>query len=56
MLLFRGTDWHKVLSPEEIEQVVNRMKIWFDRLTAERKAKAGKPLFHGKIVSQKNDC
>ena len=54
MLLFRGTDWHKNLSPEEIQQVVNQMKAWFDRLTAEGKAKAGKPLFHeGKIVSQK---
>ena len=54
MLLFRGTDWHKGLSPEQIQQVVNQMKAWFDRLTAEGKAKAGKPLFHeGKIVSQK---
>jgi hypothetical protein len=54
MLLFRGTDWHKDLSPEEIQQVVNEMKAWFDRLTVEGKAKAGKPLFHeGKIVSQK---
>lgn len=54
MLLFRGTDWHKGLSSEEIEQVVNQMKAWFDRLTAEGKAKAGKPLFHeGKIVSRK---
>jgi hypothetical protein len=55
MLLFRGTHWHEGLSPEEIQQVVNQMKAWFDRLTAEGKAKAGKPLFHeGKIVSQKN--
>ena len=55
MLLFRGTAWHKGLSAEEIQQVVNQMKTWFDRLTAEGKAKAGKPLFHeGKIVSQKN--
>ena len=54
MLLFRGTDWHKGLSPEEIQGVVNQMKAWFDRLTAEGKAKAGKPLFQeGKIVSQK---
>jgi hypothetical protein len=53
MLLFRGTDWHQGLSPEAIQQVVNQMKAWFDRLTAEGKAKAGKPLFHeGKIVSQ----
>ena len=55
MLLFRGTDWHRGLSPEEIQQVVNQMKAWFDRLTAEGKAKAGKPLFYeGKIVSQKH--
>src|SRR5580765_789059 len=55
MLLFRGTDWHLDLSPEEIQQVVNRMKSWFERLTAEGKAKAGRPLFHeGKIVSQRN--
>jgi hypothetical protein len=54
MLLFRGTDWHKGLSPEEIQGVVNQMKAWFDRLTAEGKVKAGKPLFQeGKIVSQK---
>ena len=54
MLLFRGTEWHKGLSPEEIQEVVDQMKAWFDRLTAEGKAKAGKPLFHeGKIVSQK---
>jgi hypothetical protein len=54
MLLFRGTDWHKGLSPEEIQGVVNQMKAWFDRLTTEGKAKAGKPLFQeGKIVSQK---
>jgi len=54
MLLFRGTDWHKGLSPEEIQDVVNKMYAWLDRLTAEGKAKAGKPLFpEGKIVSQK---
>ena len=28
MLLFRGTDWHKGLSPQEIQQVVNQMKAW----------------------------
>jgi hypothetical protein len=54
MLLFRGTHWHKGLSPEEIQRAVDQMKAWFDRLTAEGKAKAGKPLFHeGKIVSRK---
>jgi hypothetical protein len=54
MLLFRGNDWHKGLSPEEIQEVVKQMYAWLDRLTAEGKAKAGKPLFpEGKIVSQK---
>src|SRR5919197_3742376 len=54
MLLFRGNDWHKGLSPEEIQEVVKQMYAWLDRLTAEGKAKAGKPLFpQGKIVSQK---
>jgi hypothetical protein len=54
ILLFRGTDWHKGLSPEEIQEVVKQMYAWLDRLTAEGKAKGGKPLFpEGKIVSQK---
>jgi hypothetical protein len=54
MLLFRGNDWHKGLSPEEIQEVVKQMYAWLERLTAEGKAKAGKPLFpEGKIVSQK---
>src|SRR5437870_4641136 len=54
ILLFRGTDWHKGLSPEEIQEVVRQMYAWLDRLTAEGKAKAGKPLFpEGKIVSKR---
>ena len=54
ILLFRGTDWHKGLSPEEIQEVVKQMYAWLDRLSAEGKAKIGKPLFpEGKIVSQK---
>src|SRR5688500_6120790 len=54
MLLFRGTAWHKGLSPEEIQEVVKQMYAWLDRLTAEGKAKAGKHLFpEGKIVSQR---
>ena len=54
MLLFRGNDWHKGLSPEKIQEVVKQMYSWLDRLTAEGKAKAGKPLFpEGKIVAQK---
>ena len=55
MLIFRGTHWFKGLSPEEIQQIVDQMHAWLDRLTAEGKAKTGQPLmFEGKIVSQKN--
>ncbi len=54
ILLFRGTVWHKGLSPEEIQGVVTQMKAWFDRLTEQGKLKAGQPLMQeAKIVSQK---
>lgn len=52
MLIFRGTDWHKGLSPEEMQQVASQWMAWFKRLTAEGKATAGNPLeSEGKIVS-----
>jgi hypothetical protein len=55
MLLFRGTDWHKGLSPEEIQTVMGQWKAWFDRLTAQGIAKAGHPLeTDARIVSAKN--
>src|SRR3989442_12694090 len=55
MLIFRGNDWHKGLSPEEMQRVVGQWKGWFDRLTEQGKAIAGNPLEpEGKIVSGKN--
>jgi hypothetical protein len=52
LLLFRGTNWDRDLSPEEIDRVTNRWIAWFDRLTAQGKAKAGQPLSNeGKLVS-----
>lgn len=54
MLLFRGTDWDRGLSAEEIQQTMSRWTDWFDRLTNEGKAKLGQPLTNdGKIVSGK---
>jgi hypothetical protein len=54
MLLFRGTDWHKGLSPEQIQNVMDQWKAWFDRLTSDGTVKAGQPLEReGKIVSGK---
>jgi hypothetical protein len=54
MLLFRGTDWDQGLSPEEIQNVMNRWIAWFDRLTEEGTARAGQPLTdQGKVISGK---
>lgn len=55
MLLFRGNDWHKGLSPEEMQQVAARWMAWFDQLTKQGKALAGNPLKgEGRMVSGKN--
>ncbi len=55
MLLFRGNDWYKGLSPEEMQRISAQWMAWFERLTAQGKAVAGSPLEkEGKIVSGKN--
>jgi hypothetical protein len=55
MLLFRGNDWIKPLSPEEKQKVTDQWMAWFRRLTDQGKAVAGNPLEReGKIVSGKN--
>jgi hypothetical protein len=55
MLIFRGTDWYKGLSPEEMQQVADRWMAWFNGLKEEGKCIAGNPLEReGKIVSGKN--
>jgi hypothetical protein len=55
MLLFRGNDWHKGLSAEEMQKVAGQWMAWFERLTAQGKALAGNPLEgEGKLVSGKN--
>ena len=55
MLIFRGTDWYRGLSPEQMQQVADQWMAWFDRLKNEGKAIAGNPLEReGKIVSGRN--
>lgn len=55
MLIFRGNEWHKGLSPEKMQAVSERWMAWFKGLTEEGKAVAGNPLApKGKIVSGKN--
>jgi len=54
LLLFRGIDWHKGLSPEQIQTVMNQWRNWFERLTQEGKCKGGHPLEpEGKVVTGK---
>ena len=55
MLLFRGNEWSKNLSPEEMQQVVGQWMAWFQGLMEAGTAVAGSPLEHtGKVVSGKN--
>jgi len=55
MLIFRGNDWHRGLSPEEMQNVSERWMAWFKGLLDEGKAVAGNPLaLEGKIVSGKS--
>ena len=60
MLIFRGTDWHQGLSPEETQQVGERWMAWFNRLKSEGTVLSGNPLEgeirvvsgkHGRVVS-----
>lgn len=52
MLLFRGNDWDKDLSPEQLQKVVSDWAAWFERLTQQGKAIGGHPLrAEGKLVS-----
>jgi len=54
LIIFRGTDWDKGLSPEEIQKVTGEFMAWFQRLKQQGIAKTGQPLEHeGKIVSGK---
>ncbi|MDB6034767.1 MAG: hypothetical protein JWM16_5105 [Verrucomicrobiales bacterium] len=55
MLIFRGTDWYKGLSPEEMQKIGENWMNWFRGLMDEGTAVAGNPLEpEGKIVSGKN--
>src|SRR6187549_3628912 len=52
MLLFRGNDWAKGMSPEELQRVTGEWMEWFDRLVKQGKAKSGHPLeSRGKLVA-----
>ena len=55
MLLFRGTEWEKDLTAEQIQKVVSQWAAWFERLSREGRVKSGHPLKNeGRIVSGKS--
>ena len=54
MLLFRGTQWDKSLSPQELQQVMDKVTAWAEGLQGQGKARVGQPLgAQGRIVSGK---
>jgi hypothetical protein len=56
MLLFRGPHWDRGLSPEQLQQVTNKVMAWFEGLREAGKVKAGQPLgAQGRIISGKKD-
>ena len=55
MLLYRTDEWYNKLSQEELQKLINQNKAWFERLTAQDKAKPGRALERkGAIVSGVN--
>ena len=56
MLLFRGPHWDKGLSPEQLQQAMNKVMAWFEGLRDAGKVKAGQPLgAQGRIISGEKD-
>lgn len=44
LLLFRGADWHRGLSPDEIQKTMTVWMAWFNRLVEEGRCKGGQSL------------
>jgi hypothetical protein len=52
MLIFRGTDWYKGLSPGQMQQISDQWMAWFNGLKGDGRVVAGNPLEpQGKVVS-----
>ena len=55
LLLFRGNDWDRSLSPAELQKTMAGFVAWFERLSANGTVKAGQPLMaDARIVSGRN--
>jgi hypothetical protein len=54
MLLFRGQEWDRKLSPEELQRSMSKWTAWYDQLTHQGKIKSAHPLTQGgRVISQK---
>jgi len=54
LLLFRGADWHRGLSPDEIQKTMTVWMGWFNRLVEEGRCRGGQSLGpDSKVVSGK---
>ena len=60
MLFFRGADWDKTLSTEEVQTAMDKIHAWFGKLDEQGKIKGAQPLGnerkvvfgnHGRIVA-----
>ena len=52
MLLFRGGDWDKGLTKEELQQAMDRVMAWFEGLNERGKIKGAQPLGdQGRVIS-----
>ena len=55
MLLYRTDEWYNTLPQGELQKLINQNKAWFERLTAQGKARPGRALERtGVIVSGRN--
>lgn len=55
LLLIRGTQWDKSLSPEDLQNVMKRLSEWCDKLSSEGKLRGAQPLEErGKLITGKN--
>lgn len=55
LLLIRGTDWDKSLSPEQLQNVMDRFNQWCGKLARDGVVRGSQPLEdRGKVISGKN--
>lgn len=48
LLLFRGADWDRSMSPDEVQRIMDKTMAWFD--TFSERAKSAHPLMDGGFV------